>query len=284
MIEKLLEAVKEVMGRECTVNLKEIKKNNGLILQAIVIEEAGIISCPIIYIDRILKRIEDDENRLQDAAREIVDIYSNNSNREEFNDLKIDKKYILENVVYKLVNIQKNVERLVDMPHREFLDLAATYTVVVNDVLGGFENCRFEVTKKMCSIFAITEDELDYAARENTGKKGFHIQSISSFLTPEADLQEGVEMWIISNFDMFNGASVMLYSNYFDKLAEELESDLYVLPSSIHEVLAVPITYIDSDTLREMVCHINTTELVADDVLSGNVYRYSRKNRSLSIA
>lgn len=33
----------------------------------------------------------------------------------------------------------------------------------------------------------------------------------------------------------------MFYKDYFNGLANQLKSDLYILPSSIHEVIAAPV-------------------------------------------
>jgi hypothetical protein len=42
---------------------------------------------------------------------------------------------------------------------------------------------------------------------------------------------------VISNEKGINGAASMLYENELHELAESLESDLYILPSSVHEVI-----------------------------------------------
>ena len=46
-------------------------------------------------------------------------------------------------------------------------------------------------------------------------------------------------LWVISNSKGINGAVNMLYENELHDLAENLGSDLYILPSSVHDVLAV---------------------------------------------
>lgn len=57
-----------------------------------------------------------------------------------------------------------------------------------------------------------------------------------------------------------------------------------MLPSSIYEVLAVPVCAVTPETLRKMVTNVNRTEVDDQDVLSWNVYRYSRETGCLTVA
>lgn len=51
--------------------------------------------------------------------------------------------------------------------------------------------------------------------------------------------QVQTEQYVISNNKGINGAVSMLYEDGLHDLAEKLGSDLYIMPSSIHEVIAV---------------------------------------------
>ena len=81
-----------------------------------------------------------------------------------------------------------------------------------------------------------------------------------------------IPLYVLSNHINTNGAITMLYEGILRDFAAVLEHDLIILPSSIHEVL------------KEMVRHINRTEVEKEEVLSDNVYRYSRKTDKISIA
>ena len=61
--------------------------------------------------------------------------------------------------------------------------------------------------------------------------------------------------------------------------------DYLILPSSIHECLAIKaMEDADMEGLRAMVTDINATQVASDEVLSDNVYRYSIETGELSIA
>ena len=60
--------------------------------------------------------------------------------------------------------------------------------------------------------------------------------------------------------------------------ANKKGTDMYILPSSIHEVILLPSDRINDPTkLLSMVHDANTTVVSIGDVLSDSVYYYDRK-------
>jgi len=54
-----------------------------------------------------------------------------------------------------------------------------------------------------------------------------------------------------------------------------LGSDFYLLPSSIHELILVPVGEDrDREHLEEMVKEINQTQVAMEEILSDTVYNY----------
>ena len=74
----------------------------------------------------------------------------------------------------------------------------------------------------------------------------------------------------------------MLYDNIFEEAAAYYEADLFILPSSVHEVLALPDNkMIGIENLRNMVREINATVVAKTEVLSDLVYRYSLERKEI---
>ena len=98
-------------------------------------------------------------------------------------------------------------------------------------------------------------------------------------------LEEGApSLYVLTNETQTYGASCMLYPNLLAEFADELASDLYILPSSIHEVLLLPTTARDSDDeLRHVVQTVNDNQLPLTQQLSDCVYYYSRASHTLSL-
>ena len=91
-------------------------------------------------------------------------------------------------------------------------------------------------------------------------------------------------MFVISNSARINGASGILYKDVLEKLASELEDNLFIMPSSIHEVLAVRERDADEVTLINMVGQVNDESVEIGERLSYSLYRYDRNTKEISIA
>ena len=108
---------------------------------------------------------------------------------------------------------------------------------------------------------------------------------MSSFVPDESVDAEADEMYILCNKKKAGGAGVLLYDRILENLSSKLESDLYILPSSIHETIIIRA---DKDKnisdLQDMVKNINNTVVSTEDILSDKVYHYIRSNKELKIA
>ena len=98
------------------------------------------------------------------------------------------------------------------------------------------------------------------------------------------ETQDERSMYVITNESKLFGAASMLYEEPLHKLAEKIGSDLYILPSSIHEVIAVSADFGSPDELAEMVYEINMDQVDINDRLSNQVYCYDKDLRTLRLA
>ena len=75
----------------------------------------------------------------------------------------------------------------------------------------------------------------------------------------------------------------MFNTEVLSEVAEKFDNDLYILPSSIHECIALPA---EGDVLMvaEMVKVVNSTEVLPEEVLSDSVYKFDRKEKRLTLA
>lgn len=179
----------------------------------------------------------------------------------------LDRDTVLKNVVYRMVNRERMAGFLKDAPHREFFDVAAVYSCQVARDDG---TCGIALSNEMCGHYGISFEELDTAARKNTEAAGFATYTMPA-------------MWIISDESLTNGASALLYPDLFGRIADQAGCDLYILPSSIHEVIAVRAAGYEPEKLSEIVQFVNRTEVDEKDYLSDSVYRYCRDGRKIII-
>ena len=200
----------------------------------------------------------------------------------------LSKEKILENVICQLVNREKNENRLTVVPNKKVLDLVVLYRVVISE--DELHRVSFIVNNEICKKYGISIKELDIAAMQNTKEKGFKTQTMASTIaeitgvTEEILVESTPPMYVLTNKRMLGGASVMLYPEEFEKIALLLNDDLYILPSSINEVIAVPVNEVELYILKAMVSTVNAEEVAEDEVLSESVYRYSLETGKLTIA
>ena len=96
---------------------------------------------------------------------------------------------------------------------------------------------------------------------------------------------ENEMMWIISNNKGVSGAVNMIFEKNLHELSKGLNEDLYILPSSIHEVLIIPDDgRQDYHELEAMVQSINQAEVAPADRLSDHVYHYDSQNHIFELA
>ena len=81
-----------------------------------------------------------------------------------------------------------------------------------------------------------------------------------------------------------NGAVSMLYEDKLYALAQQSGTDLYILPSSTHEVIALPASMESPEKLAQMVYDINMSQVALGERLSNQVYYYDKDLRKLSLA
>lgn len=281
--------VQNLVGEGYTVSENTVSKNNGVVLRAVIIHADGENVSSIIYVDDKLDAVREGYSGLPDVAKEVAKIYEENKNP-GFADVKniISRDYILDSVQYKLVNREKNQNLLEKVPHRDFLDLAVLYQTTSYQ---GEGTASVTVTNDMIKAGSINYDKLERAAHHNTEVCSlFNIMAIEDVLaktvgcTTEQLKITNYPMYVMGSFNHINGATIMLYDRYFESLAKLLEDDLYILPSSIHEVLAIPATGAKKESLRYMVKSVNENEVTSEEFLSNNVYQYSRKTRKITIA
>ena len=91
-------------------------------------------------------------------------------------------------------------------------------------------------------------------------------------------------MFVISNKQQINGAVNMMYDDVLSDIAEQVGTDLYIIPSSIHECIAVSCEVISAEALAEMVNEVNADCVKDEEVLSSHVYRFNAQEKTLALA
>ncbi len=262
------------------VEISVVKKNNGVSKAGLSIREDEHDVSPLLYLDdyyihyqngetleNVIKKIRDDYNeKVQMFAVKIP-------NLQEFENIQ-------EKVIYRLVNYEKNKELLEDCPHIRLHDLAVTFRWVAHiDDVGVSSSL---ITNEQVAEWGVSINNLVLAARQNTPRlfpaKIIDIEEMLAGMVSFILYPYTIPMYILTNEQEVNGASALLYGDVLKDFANKKGADMYILPSSIHEVIMVPADRINDPTkLLSMVHDANATVVSIGDVLSDSVYYYDRK-------
>lgn len=284
---------KEVESRydsNVSVTLNHVMKNNGTELDGITIMEKDKNIAPTIYINSFYDKYREGVS-LKAVVSEIIRIYNQNKNSININaDYFENYENVRKTIVYKLVNYQKNKKLLEDVPYKRVLDLAVVFYCLIEQRKG--VSATALIHNEHLRIWNVTEDEIYNDALKNTPVLlAGSIVPMSKILseiagTAPVDNDEKVceytgedILYVLTNSSRVNGAACILYDNLLKKFANDVHSDLYILPSSVHEVIIVPKkNAFDKSELADMVREVNEQGVSQDEILSDNVYEYNRKN------
>ena len=195
---------------------------------------------------------------------------------------------IKDSVAVRLVNRDKRSILMDQSISEEFLDLLAIpYAKIPNDLFG--KNAYAMIPKG----YSVPEQDVLEQAKKNTAEKGFSFMSIFKRMAEVCgsdydEKRDPKELFVLTNPDSHYGSSELIFPDVLKKVSDDFKSDLFILPSSIHEVLIRPIKIgesIDIDYLRDTVQTINGSGAVEEyDILSDNIYYYDRDTGKLSIS
>ena len=268
------------------------RKMDGLSLLAK--NEKTMIS-PTIYINDMYEkylRTEDLQATLQEAAEAMDKVFR------EMEVPPLDISTAKDNIIFQLVNTMQNEEMLKNMPHREFQDLSVIYQWVIDtDDKAVYATA---VHNSLAKELGMDEEQLFHAAAQNTRRilppvvksmnEALRDMLIKDGMPPsKADLiieevPPPQTFWIISNERGIDGAASMLYEDKLQKLAESLGTDLYIMPSSVHEVVAVSVVMGEPEELARMVSEANMDQIELGERLSNQVYHYDKDLRKITLA
>ncbi len=201
-------------------------------------------------------------------------------------------------IIFELVNTESNQEILQERPHREIGDLSVIYKFLVSETEDG--RMTLPITNDIAKDMNTSEQELFEVAYKNTDERlSFSIKSMREMLIgtmfpfgemPENDPmvemmlppEDDPPMYVMTSSDGIKGACCILYSDKLGEFADKVDSDLVILPSSIHEVIILPKDEsMEMDNLKNMVNEINMGVVSEEDRLSNNIFVFDRAAREL---
>lgn len=291
---EILKGIKAALGKEYRTTAEDILKNNGVMLRAVIIRHQEEQIAPCIYIDNFYKEYQMGRIGIADVVEEILYLYQENSSGYTFDmDFLQDYNKARPNLQGCLIHTGKNQKLLEALPHRDFLDLSLIYLLEVPGPRKSIGYVR--VSREHLEYWDVNEQCLYEAVIRNIAEPGNGVlQSMGTFLEQMAGPGIGAgalkcPAYILTNGNHQNGAVQMLNKQMLKSAAQILNGDFLLLPSSVHEVILMPMEQEEEEGAQArqfaaMVQEVNDTQVEKDEILSYHVYRYCRETKEIVIA
>lgn len=282
--------------RGMEVRVDPVNKVNRTLdgLSLLARNEETMIS-PTLYINDMYEKYSstgDLQATLREAAEAMDEVFK------EAPIPSLDMNTAKDNIIFQLVNTMQNEDMLKNLPHREFQDLSIIYRWVVGVDQKGLSSTV--INNNLAKSLGMGEEELFKAAAENTRRILPPVVQSMNEVIMEMFMADGMPkelaeqmigeqvpemtMWVISNERKIDGAASMLYEDKLHNLAEKVGTDLYILPSSVHEVIAVSVEMGEPEELARMVSEVNMDQVDLSERLSNQVYHYDKDLRKITLA
>lgn len=289
--QNFIKNVKEHIQAELqqTVHIYPVLKNNGTILDGLVIMDPILNISPTIYLEPFFHQ-HLNHVPMEEIYANIIKTYRENLPKQDF-DITVFTNFekAKKRIVMKLVNTDKNQVLLERVPHVSFHDLSIIFLCSVGDFMSEYatiliHNCHMEK-------WNVSTEDLYELAKENTPSilppRLDNLQYVFEYLTNEKlPFLEELNSSILTNVLKIHGATCMAYPDLLEEVATVYEDNLIIIPSSIHEVLVIPEGNIGEEhTLEDfnrMIQQVNETQLEDSEVLSTHAYLYHRDTKEIT--
>lgn len=284
VIEQLNKKLEESNMKGEFVPAKTVK-NNGVIRKGVTYTGSKV--SPVLYLDDYYEQYLETGELLID---ELWDIFIKSQDNFPVNTENIFKDWVLirDRIIFKLVNKNFNKEHLNDWVYRDVGEELAIIYLYLFETSSDEPVATVTITEKLAENLIVSEEELYSAAMKNTPRLLRPIQkSLSEVLSRLGlPLNEDVPdiMTVITNEKCLYGASTMFYPGLMKTIADTLQKEvLYLIPSSIHELILVNIDEDRASGIGEIIRQVNRTEVSTEDILSDNLYQYNAVTDEISI-
>lgn len=303
--------LKEQYGDDVHIEIRSVCKNNGVQQEGLFIMRENCNITPTIYLREFYTMYEDGMDP-EEVLKRLLAVYEANKAETSldfsfFNDFS----QVKDRIAYKLINREENEALLKEIPWIPLLDLALVFYFILPEHF--FTSGTILIRKSHCEEWGVDEKQLFSIAKENTPKlcppllldmkamletlermAGSEMENTAEKLLEKlwqpvclenlelSERKAGERMFVLTNEMRNQGAVVVIYKGVLKILSEKFQSDLYILPSSIHECIIMPA---DEDERKEeleaLVCRVNHSQVAAEERLSDHVYRYLREKDEL---
>ena len=291
--QQIVSSLQKQLGAQTRITIQDIIKNNDTHLDGLTILSPDSCICPTIYLNYYFQKYENG-CPIAEITAQLLAVYQENLPASSIDvSFFTDYEQVRSHIVFKLINYERNPELLSDVPHYRFLDLALVFYCLIETSPDG--SASILIHNRHLSYWNITDDDLFALAQQNTPRLlAYELRDMTDVLRElfaaepsvceDDDSLSPASMYILTNRAKQNGSGCILYDNLLLNFANRLGCDLFILLSSIHEVLLIPANgQAAPNELSEVVREVNSSQLSREEILSDHVYYFSRETGRLTM-
>lgn len=280
--QKVMEGIRKRLPEGKELRCSKVPKLNGRELEsltAVYNEDGDDIIAPTVYMEDLFDMYKAGAIMDEVCERAIECLTYECSEIIEKTRQLMDFDEISDQICCRLVNTDTNSDMLAECPHLSFLDLSVVYYVLMVHE----NNCyRINISNELLKTWGRSASDISRIAAENTRRLNPPVlENLNQFFEAFAGIDEAdqleEEIHLISCRTRSNGAVYMLDKGLLSDLADRADDDLIIIPSSIHEIIAAPMSGVSRDNIDNIIRSVNRSELNPGDYLSDHSYVFSRE-------
>lgn len=302
--ERLVKKLEEAAGTEARISFVPREDNNGLKEQVLVLGRKGCRYTVSFRLTGFYEGYCENKDFLDSAAAAILKQFEKAVQIGEINRDMLDYASVKDRIGIRLINAAANRERLSEIPHFDYLDMSAVFYIKSENILD--KEAFMEINKDLLDIWGRNVMEIFEAAIQNLMKEPASLRPMNevieevlwegiaagdlglmgTLLSSGADLEKNeTGMYVLSNEKGIYGACEILNISVLQKFAAETGKSLYLIPSSVHEIIILPeMNDMEPDEVEQMVWKVNQEEVEPQDRLSNSVYLFDKDTQAVWIA
>lgn len=282
-LDELLESIKGMAAKGKMVFCDEVLKNNDTVMTRIIVRRKEDNITPVVYAEDLYMKYLSGIS-IHELAKEVILICAGTGANSLITEDSLTFEKVKDKIIFNVVSRSANKRLLNDVPHDVFMDLAVIYSCLMIQDDNNIGTIR--VTNSLLKQWNVDRECIKKSALANTKKLlPYRIAPMSAAIAAiidgetmpaykESDFNRE-KMYLLTNSAGVGGASCILYDGVLEELYSMYKKDFAIIPSSIHELLFVPIDEAyDNEEMTRVINEINFTAVSKNEVLSGHPYTY----------
>ncbi len=261
----------------------DLRYKDGKVRSCFVLRNEEINVSPTVYPDEGIDNLTDEQ-----VAQHLIEIYKDTKVQSIDPDRFLNRDYI-EKYVLPRARREDEEQDIYEFAHFAFVkELNLLYTYYVPAFINGEEKGSITLTWDHIASIGLSLEDLRIRADFNA----FHFMKIDTLYSKIKSMLEGLdimdelytpvmdEIYVLTTADGIFGAGLISSHTVLNHF-RVLHGDFVILPSSIHELLLIPVNspgfISDAESFETMVREVNSTEVSEEERLSDTPYFFRGK-------